>query len=334
MQKDLTFSKDKVLQPILVVLLGPTGVGKTELSLQMASHLAQLEAGDTQQVVAAPLPIFNCDSRQLYKGIEIGTAAPTAEQMARVKHYFVGTLQLDDYYSAARYEEDVMQKLSEHFSHHSIALLTGGSMLYLDAVCKGIDDIPTIPETLRKELKDRLVAEGLPSLFEELKRLDPEYAAIVDPHNTRRVLHALEICLHSGLPYSTFRKEAPFSKPKERPFHIIKIGLNRPRPELFERINCRVDEMMKQGLLEEVRRHLPQRRLNALNTVGFKELFSYLDGTMDYETSVERIKKNTRVYAKKQLTWFAHDASIQWFHPDDKEAIFCYIEQEVRRLSR
>lgn len=311
----------------LIVLLGPTGVGKTELSLLLAERLAQIEAGRHNNV--PPLPIFNCDSRQLYRGIEIGTAAPTRQQMDRVPHHFVGMLALDDYYSAARYEEDALRLLTEHFKNHSLALMTGGSMLYLDAVCKGIDDIPTIPEPLRQELKVRLEQKGLPALFDELQRLDPEYAAIVDPHNTRRILHALEICLHTGKTYSSFRKDSIGNSPKQRPFQVLKIGLNRPREELFERINQRVDLMIEEGLLDEVNRNLPHRHLNALNTVGYKELFAYLDGTMTLHNAIERIKKNTRVYAKKQLTWFAHDESIHWFHPDQQQDILEFLNQEL-----
>lgn len=294
----------------LVVLLGPTGVGKTELSLSLAEMLGS--------------PIINCDSRQIFSGLHIGTAAPTAEQQQRVKHYFVGTLPLDAYYSAAQYEADVLTLTDELFKTHDTLLLTGGSMMYIDAVCKGIDDIPTVSEDVRNAVKQRLAEEGLEALVEELRKVDPEYYAIVDKKNTRRVVHALEIYHMSGQTYTSFRT----SNQKPRPFRIIKIGLNRPREELFARINARVDQMMAEGLLDEVRNNLSFRECNALNTVGYKELLNVIDGKWELQMAVERIKKNTRVYAKKQLTWFQRDESITWFHPDDVEK----IEQHINRM--
>ena len=293
----------------LVVLLGPTGVGKTELSLSIAEMLGS--------------PIINCDSRQIFSGIKIGTAAPTAEQQQRVRHYFVGTLPLDAYYSAAQYEADVMQLTEELFKTHDTLLLTGGSMMYIDAVCKGIDDIPTVSDEVRSTIKQRLANEGLETLVEELHELDPEYYAIVDKKNTRRVVHALEICHMSGRTYTSFR----ISNQKPRPFRIIKIGLNRPREELFARINARVDQMMAEGFLDEVKKNLTFRGCNALNTVGYKELLKVIDGEWELPMAVERIKKNTRVYAKKQLTWFQRDESIAWFHPDEVENIEEYINR-------
>lgn len=288
----------------LLVLLGPTGVGKTELSLRLAQRLSS--------------PILNADSRQIFKGLSIGTAAPTAEQLSQVKHYFVGTLDVGDYYSAAQYEADVMRLTKELFAEgHNTLLLTGGSMMYIDAVCKGIDDIPTVDEATRSSIKQRLVDEGLYSLYNELQRLDPMYASIVDPKNTRRVVHALEICLMTGKTYTSFRKQTIH----ERPFRIIKIGLERPREELFARINERVVQMMNDGLLEEARRWYPHRDENALNTVGYKEMFTYLDGIFTLEQAVARLQKNTRVYAKKQMTWFKHDSTIHWFHPQDNDII-------------
>ena len=276
----------------LVVLLGPTGVGKTEHCLELAEMLHS--------------PILNCDSRQLFRGIETGTAAPTAEQRQRVTHYFTGTLDIGDYYSAAQYETDVLKLTKELFTTHDTLLLSGGSMLYIDAVCKGIDDIPTVDDETRLILRQRLEQEGLDPLVCELRLLDPEYYAIVDPRNTRRVIHALEICYMTGRTYTSFRTQ----EKRERPFRILKIGLQRPREELFARINDRVDQMMRDGLLDEVRRWYPQRESNALNTVGYKELFAYLDGTFTLQEATERIKKNTRVYAKKQMTWFAKDKEI------------------------
>ena len=292
----------------LIVIVGPTGVGKTETCLRLAEYFH--------------IPIINADSRQLFSEIPIGTAAPTQEQMARVKHYLVGTLGLDDYYSASKFEEDVLCLLDQLFAASPMALLAGGSMMYIDAVCNGIDDIPTIDEHTRSNMKRRLAEEGLPALVDELKQLDPDHWAIVDKHNPRRVVHALEICHMTGKTYTSFRK----SQKKERPFNIVKIGLNRPREELYERINRRVDQMMADGLLEEARSVYPKRHLNALNTVGYKELFNYIDGIWTLDEAVERIKGNTRRYCRKQLTWLKRDADIRWFHPNNIEEIIKYIE--------
>ena len=293
----------------LIVVTGPTAVGKTALCLDMAETLR--------------IPIINADSRQLFRELRIGTAAPTASQMQRAKHYFVGTLSIGDYYSASMYEQDVLTLLDELFTQSDTALLTGGSMMYIDAVCNGIDDIPTVDEQTRRLMKQRLADEGLDALVEELRRLDPEHYAIVDRQNPRRVVHALEICHMTGLTYTSFRK----AEKKQRPFSIIKIGLNRDREELYQRINRRVDQMMDEGLLDEARRMLPFRNENALNTVGYKELFNYFDGIWDLEEAVERIKGNTRRYARKQLTWFKRDEQMQWFHPDNQESIKKYISQ-------
>ena len=293
----------------LIVVTGPTAVGKTALCLDMAETLR--------------IPIINADSRQLFRELRIGTAAPTASQMQRAKHYFVGTLGIGDYYSASMYEQDVLTLLDELFAQSDTALLTGGSMMYIDAVCNGIDDIPTVDEQTRRLMKQRLADEGLDALVEELRRLDPEHYAIVDRQNPRRVVHALEICHMTGQTYTSFRK----AEKKQRPFSIIKIGLNRDREELYQRINRRVDQMMNEGLLDEARRMLPFRNENALNTVGYKELFNYFDGIWDLEEAVERIKGNTRRYARKQLTWFKRDEQMQWFHPDNQESIKKYISQ-------
>ena len=282
----------------LIVLIGPTGVGKTELSLQLAKLLSS--------------PVISADSRQIYRDIPIGTAAPTPEELQAVRHYFIGTMNLDQYYSAAQYEADVMQLTGELFKTHDNLLLTGGSMLYVDAVTKGIDDIPTVDEETRSMLKERLANEGLDSLKAELRLVDPEYYSTVDLQNHKRIVHALEIYYTSGRPFSSFRTNTK----KERPFHILKFGLRRDRQVLFERINRRVDQMMADGLLDEVRRVYPLRHLNSLNTVGYKELFHYLDGEWSLDMAVERIKKNTRVYAKKQMTWFAHDPEILWLDAD------------------
>ncbi len=283
---------------VLVVLVGPTGVGKTELSLSLAQHLCS--------------PVINADSRQIYKGIEIGTAAPTEEEMARVKHYFVHTLPLDSYYSAAEYEKDVMALLDELFLTHDTLLLSGGSMMYVDAVTKGIDDIPTVDDETREYVAQRFEKEGLDALLAELKVLDPQYYEAVDKRNHKRVVHALEICYMTGKTYTSFR----VSSVKQRQFRIVKFGLMRSRECLFARINARVDQMMDDGFLEEARRVYSMRHLNSLNTVGYKELFNVLDGTWQLPMAVERIKKNTRVYAKKQMTWHKHDQDIHWLDAD------------------
>ena len=282
----------------LVVLIGPTGVGKTELSLSLAEHLQ--------------CPILNADSRQIFKDIEIGTAAPTADELARVKHYFVHTLPLDGYYSAAQFEEDVLKILGEVFAEGDVAIMSGGSMMYVDAVTKGIDDIPTVDDEVRSLIAHRLATEGLDPLLAELKILDPSYYEVVDHHNHKRVVHALEICYMTGDTYSSLR----VNKVKERPFRIIKFGLMRERASLFSRINRRVDMMMQQGFMDEAQRVYHLRHLNSLNTVGYKELFNVIDGTWELPMAVERIKKNTRVYAKKQMTWYKRDEDIHWLNAD------------------
>jgi tRNA dimethylallyltransferase len=297
----------------LIVITGPTAVGKTALCLDIAQHFG--------------IPIINADSRQIYKELKIGTASPTDEQQQLVPHYFVGSLSLNDYYSASLFEQQVLEILDNEFRTHDLALMTGGSMMYIDAVCDGIDDIPTVDDETRETLKKRLADEGLEPLLEELKALDPEYYAIVDRQNPRRVVHGLEICLMTGKTYTSFRKREAGERRKERPFRIVKIGLNRPREELYARINQRVDQMMQDGLLEEAKRLYPMRQMNALNTVGYKELFDYLDGRWSLEEAVERIKGNTRRYARKQLTWYKKDESIRWFHPDQEKEIIDLISQ-------
>jgi len=294
----------------LIVITGPTAVGKTELCLDIAKELG--------------IPIINADSRQIYRELKIGTAAPTEAQLRQVRHYFVGTLGLTDYYSASMYEEQVMQLLPELFQSSDYALLTGGSMMYIDAVCNGIDDIPTVDDHTRNTLKQRLASEGLEVLCEELRRLDPEHWEIVDKKNPRRVVHALEICLMTGRTYTSFRTNAH----KERPFRIVKIGLNRERDIIYDRINRRVDQMMRDGLLDEARSLYHLRHLNALNTVGYKEMFTHLDGTWTLDEAVERLKGNTRRYARKQLTWFKRDPQMLWFSPDDKQSILYQITKQ------
>lgn len=297
----------------LVVLLGPTGVGKTALSLALAERLGS--------------PILSADSRQLYSEIPIGTAAPTKEEQQRVKHYFIGTHQLNDYYSAAQYEMDVMNLTEELFKTHETLLLTGGSMMYIDAVCKGIDDIPTVDDITRRTLLNRYETEGLEPLVSELRLLDPEYYNIVDLKNPKRVIHALEICYMTGRTYTSFRTQTT----KVRPFRIIKIGLQRDREDLYERINCRVDQMVKNGLVAEARRVYPYRHLNSLNTVGYKELFAHFDGACTLEFAIEKIKQNSRIYSRKQTTWYRRDKDIHWFHPDDEEGIVECLEKLLQQ---
>lgn len=293
----------------LVVILGPTGVGKTELCLRVAEHFG--------------IPIINADSRQLFREIPVGTAAPTAAQLRRVEHLFVGTLGLDDYYSASMFEEDVMKYLRSYFNpQRRLALMAGGSMMYIDSVCNGIDDIPTVDETTREMMKRRYEEEGLESLCRELERLDPEYYNVVDKKNPKRVVHALEICLMTGNTYTSFRK----NEKKPRPFKILKIGLNRDREELYGRINRRVEEMVADGLVDEARSVYPKRGLNALNTVGYKELFEHFDGKCTLDEAIFRIQCDSRKYCRKQLTWFRRDKEIKWFHPDNIEEIIKYIE--------
>lgn len=297
--------------PTLIVLIGPTGVGKTELSLKIAENYHT--------------EIISADSRQLYADLKIGTAAPTREQLERVRHHFVGTLQLTDYYSAAQYEADVLNTLNQLFQIHPVVLLTGGSMMYVDAVCKGIDDIPTVDRETRELMIHRYETEGLERLCAELKLLDPEYYNIVDLKNPKRVVHALEICYMTGKTYTSFRTR----NNKKRPFHILKIGLKRDREELYERINRRVDQMIDEGLVEEARSVYPYRHLNSLNTVGYKEIFNYLDGTWTLPFAIEKIKQNSRIYSRKQMTWFKRDADIAWFHPDETDKIEAYIQENI-----
>ena len=301
----------------LIVIIGPTGVGKTELCLTIARHLKT--------------PIINTDSRQIFAELPIGTCAPTPEQQATVKHYFVGNHHLQDYYSAAKFEQDALSLISRLFNGeeddilHDTALMSGGSMMYIDAVCKGIDNIPTVDDQTRQLMKQRLATEGLEALVNELKQLDPEHWEIVDRNNPRRVIHALEICHMTGRTYTSFRTNSI----KQRPFNIIKIGLNRPREVLYERINQRVLDMMAQGLEEEARHVYPLRHLNSLNTVGYKELFTYFDGLIPFQEAVRQIQSNTRQYMRKQLTWFKKDESVTWFEPDNIEDILKYIDYNL-----
>lgn len=300
------------MKKTLVILLGPTGVGKTELCLSLAEEL------NTE--------IVSCDSRQFFRELKIGTAAPTEAQMQRVKHHLVGNLSIFDYYSCGRFEIDALKKLDELFQSKEVVLMTGGSMLYIDAICKGIDDIPNVDQELRDSLHERYANEGINNILAELKLLDPEYYDMVDKKNHKRIIHALEICLTSGKTFSSFRKETA----KERPFDIIKIGLNLPREELYERINRRVDIMFEEGLMEEAKTYYPHRNLNSLNTVGYKELFEYFDGNWDLDFAKNMIKQNSRRYAKKQLTWFNRDKDINWFRPNQQEEILSFLKSRLK----
>ena len=297
----------------LIVLIGPTGVGKTDLSIKIAEKYNS--------------PIISADSRQLYSELKIGTAAPAEKYLKRVKHYFVGTLKLTDYYSAAQYESDVISLLEELFKENDTILLTGGSMMYIDAICKGIDDIPTVDNDTRQMMMEKYEKEGLERLCAELKLLDPEYYSIVDLKNPKRVIHALEICYMTGKTYTSFRT----GNKKQRPFNIIKIGLCREREELYERINRRVDIMINDGLIDEVKSVYQYRNLNSLNTVGYKEIIQYLDGNCTLDFAIEKIKQNSRIYSRKQMTWFKRDNEITWFHPDNEEEIMNFIETKKEK---
>lgn len=296
------------MEKTLIVITGPTGIGKTDTAIKVAQHLGT--------------EIISADSRQVYRNIPIGTACPTADELAAVKHHFINILDLDEYYSAAQFESDVMALLPKLFETHDCVVMCGGSMMYVDAVCNGIDDIPTVSDEVRTQAYALLENEGLEEVARRLQEVDPEYYAIADKQNAKRLVHALEIYMQSGKPFSSFRT----GQKKHRPFRILKFALNMPREELFARINMRVDKMMELGLEAEARNVFHLRHLNSLNTVGYKEMFAYFDGTMDFITARERLKKNTRVYAKKQLTWYAKDPDIITLHPADA------VEEILKRL--
>lgn len=295
----------------LIVVTGPTGSGKTRLSIDLARRLG--------------CEIISADSRQLFKHIPIGTAAPTADELNRVPHHFIATLNLDDYYSAAQFETDAMALLPDIFERSGgFAIMCGGSMMYVDALINGIDEMPTITPAIREKLRRLYNEQGAEGLLALLEITDPAYFKIVDHANTKRVIHALEISMQSGVPYSSLRKGGK----AQRPFDIVKIAIDMPRETLFDRINRRVDNMIADGFVDEARRVYPLRHLNSLNTVGYKELFAFFDGTMDFDTAVARIKKNTRVYAKKQLTWLKRDNSVIWISPDtDTDTIISRLTQ-------
>lgn len=292
----------------LIVIVGPTGVGKTALCIKIAERLNTV--------------IINADSRQMFRELPIGTAAPNKDEMKRVKHFFVGNLSITDYYNASMFENDVMHLLDSLFAEKDVVLMSGGSMMYIDAVCNGIDDIPTVKEDIRQQVKTDFERDGLDAMRRRLEQLDPEYYAIVDKNNPKRIIHAVEICMSTGKTYTSFRT----NKKKERPFKIIKIGVTRERAELYDRIDKRVDEMMAAGLPDEAQRMYPHRGLNALNTVGYKELFDYFGGKCTIDEAVFRIKYDTHKYCRKQLTWFKRDKETQWFSPENVEEIIKYID--------
>ena len=296
------------MKNILIVLLGPTAIGKTNVAI----HLAK----------ALNAEILSADSRQFYRELKIGVAAPSVEELKAVKHHFIGHLSMTEYYNVSRFEHDVLEILYDYFKNHKYAILVGGSGLYIDAVCNGIDELPDPDEKLRGKLKKDLENHGIEYLKEKLKKLDPEYYEKVDLNNPNRILRALEVCLMTGKTYSSLRN----NQPKNRDFSIVKIGLNRPREELFTIIEDRVDKMIESGLVNEVEGLKEYRDLNSLNTVGYKEIFKYLYGEWSLEKAIEKIKTNTRRYAKRQLTWFKKDEEIKWFHPGEKDQIISYIE--------
>lgn len=298
----------------LLLILGPTGVGKTELSLRVAEHFG--------------CPIVNCDSRQIFRGIPIGTAAPTAEEQARVKHYFIATRELEEDYNAGQFERDAIALLDDLFKSHDVVVMTGGSMLYADAVCHGLDDLPAVPPDIRTQVQRGYEEKGLYWLQTEVQRLDPAYWEEVDRQNPARLMHCVELCLTTGKAYSSLRTNTR----RERPFRIIKIGLERPRALLYARIDERVKQMIAEGLVEEARAVYPKRALNSLQTVGYRELFAYFDGEYDLDRAIELIQQNTRHYAKRQLTWFRRDKEIVWLNAEeDYEKNIASIDDLLRR---
>jgi len=300
------------MKNFLTVLLGPTGVGKTELSIEIAER--------------AGTSIISADSRQFYREMKIGTAVPSGEQLKRVKHYFIQFLSVEEYYSASLYERDVLNLLPQLFKKNKQVILAGGSGMYIDAVCSGIDDIPDVDPAVREKYTALYMEEGIEGLRVALRILDPDHYTRVDLRNHKRIIRALEICETTGKPYSSFLKK----EKRERNFSIIKIGLNRDRDELYDRINIRVDQMIKDGLEDEVQKLYHLRHLNALNTVGYREIFDYFDGTVTRNKAIELIKRNSRHYAKRQLTWWGKDKSIVWFDAEDREGIFRHLEQNLK----
>lgn len=298
-------------QPTLIVIVGPTGSGKTSLAVTLARHYSA--------------PIISTDSRQFYRGLPIGTAQPTPEELSLAEHHFIADREVDDDFNSGRYEQEALARLDELFKSHDVVVAVGGSGLYIQALCEGMDNLPEADDELRQSLKQRLESEGLEPLFEELRRLDPDYAEVVDRHNPARIMRALEVCITSGKPYSLQRK----GEKQQRPFRIVKIGTDLPRDVLYARINLRVDMMISEGLEAEARAMLPKRHLNALQTVGYREMFDYFNGNCSLDEAIELIKRNSRRYAKRQLTWFRRDAEIAWFSPHDIEPIISHIDAKI-----
>jgi len=296
----------------LVIVTGPTAVGKTAFSIQLAQHFKT--------------EILSADSRQFYREMRIGTAYPSPEELKASRHHFIGNLSLEDEYNVSHYESETLLLLRELHQSYDVVILTGGSGLYIDAVCKGIDDLPDHDPQLRQNLKEEMDAHGIEAFGEKLKNLDPEYYDVVDHRNPNRLLRAVEVCLQTGDTYTSLRK----NKSKSRPFNIVKIGLNVDRKILFERISQRVDKMMDDGLLEEVHSLLPYREYNALKTVGYQEIFRHMDGELSLEEAVEKIKTNTRRYAKRQLTWFKRDEEMRWYRPDEIDDVLSYVNTRIR----
>lgn len=293
----------------LIVVVGPTGSGKTALAIALARHYGA--------------PIISTDSRQVYRGMPIGTAQPTTDELSLATHYFIADREPEDDFNCGRYEVEALALLERLFVDNDYVVAVGGSGLYVKALCEGMDELPETSAELREELKQRLATDGIESLFNELQQLDPVYAEVVDRHNPARVMRALEVCLASGRPYS----EQRHGERAQRPFHIIKVGTDMPRDILYERINRRVDMMVADGLVEEVRALIPKRHLNALQTVGYRELFDYFDGKSTLEEAIDLIKRNSRRYAKRQLTWFRRDDETAWFAPSDVESIIDHIDK-------
>jgi tRNA dimethylallyltransferase len=301
-------NEGNILKQTLIVIVGATGSGKTDLSIRIALHYGA--------------PIISTDSRQFYQGLKIGTAQPDDNQLQLIEHHFIASHHLNQHFNCGEYETEALAVLEKLFSHHDYVVAAGGSGLYVRALCEGLDDLPQADDTLRTELTQRLEKEGIDSLTEQLKNLDPDYYQSVDRSNPARIMRALEVCLQSGLPYSQLRTGVK----RERNFEIIKIGIDLPRAELYKRIDCRVDRMLAEGLEDEAREMYPYRHLNALQTVGYREFFDYFDGKTSYAEAVELIKRNSRRYAKRQLTWFRRDREIRWFHPAAIKEIIRYID--------
>lgn len=294
----------------LIVVVGPTGSGKSALAVTLAQHY--------------DAPVISTDSRQFFRGLAIGTAQPTAEELAAAKHYFIADREVEDDNNCGKYETEALTLLDELFQQHDYVVAVGGSGLYIQALCEGMDNLPEGDDELRSELKARLETEGLESLAMQLRELDPSYADVVDLQNPARVMRALEVCLTTGRPYSEQRS----GERRERPFNIVKVGTDMPRDVLYERINLRVDMMVEQGLIEEARTMYPKRHLNALQTVGYRELFDHFDGKCTMDEAIELVKRNSRRYAKRQMTWFRRDAEIGWFSPNDINSIVAFIDEK------